>query len=155
MKIVSDPSTPLNPEVLMNDVLARPLFAHLSTMHNDGPRESPVWFLWKEEYVWILGNTLTDSFLTRIKQDSRCALGVVDFQPSNGLVYHVGFRGHGHVRAHDRERITALFRKYMGDQEHWDPRFAAVLGDPNWEVICIQPDTAVVRDQSYSLHDHS
>lgn len=155
MNIVHDHSTPPDPESLLNDVLARPLFAHLSTMHNDGPRESPVWFLWKEECVWLLGNTRTDSFLTRIKQDSRCALGVVYFQPSKGLVYHVGFRGQGHAWAHDRELITELFRKYMGGPEHWDPRFAAVLDDPNWEVICIQPDTAVVRDQSYSLHDHS
>lgn len=47
MKILRDASPPSAPEELLDDLLQRPLFAHLSTVHEDGPRESPVWFLWE------------------------------------------------------------------------------------------------------------
>jgi hypothetical protein len=47
MKILRDASPPSAPEELLDDLLQRPLFAHLSTVHEDEPRESPVWFLWE------------------------------------------------------------------------------------------------------------
>lgn len=149
MKILRDASTPDAPEKLLDDLLQRPLFAHLSTVHEDGPRESPVWFLWEERELWILGNTQTDSFPARIENEPRCALGIVDFNPATGLVQHAGIRGGGTLLAHDCERVSRLFYKYMGAPEHWDSRFTNVLGDPAWILIRISPETVVVRDQSY------
>jgi len=46
---------------LMDDVLKRPLFAHLATASEHGPRESPVWFLWEDDAIWIIGNSKTGS----------------------------------------------------------------------------------------------
>jgi hypothetical protein len=53
---------------LMN-YLTRPLFAHLTTASEHGPRESLVWFLWEDEAIWIIGNRKTDSFPGRIATD--------------------------------------------------------------------------------------
>lgn len=152
MKILRDASTPSDPEKLLDDLLQRPLFAHLSTIHEDGPRESPVWFLWEEGVIWILGNTQTDSFPARVENEPRCALGIVDFHPATGFVQHAGIRGCGSLFAHDRTQVSRLFCKYMGAPERWDSRFTKVLDDPAWVLVRIIPETVVVRDQSYDLN---
>lgn len=74
---------------LMEEILARPLFAHLATASEHGPRESPVWFLWEDGALWIIGNYKTDFFPKRIELESRCAIGVVHFEVETGLVQHV------------------------------------------------------------------
>jgi hypothetical protein len=84
MKIVQDPGTQFGVDEkgsrqLLEHILSRPLFAHLATAHEHGPRESPVWFLWEENSIWMIGNYNTDSFPKRIERDPRCAIGIVDF----------------------------------------------------------------------------
>lgn len=136
---------------LMGEVLERPLFAHLATASGRGPCESPVWFLWEGGALWIIGNYKTDSFPKRIEQEPRCAVGVVDFDASTGLVQHVGFRGRARLEAHDARRMTRLLSRYMGEVGQWDPRFVEILGDTDYIFIRFEPETAVVRDQSYTL----
>ena len=139
---------------LLDQILSRPLFAHLATSSDHGPRESPVWFLWEENAIWIIGNHRTDSFPKRIEREPRCALGIVDFDLTTGFVQHVGLRGTARLEPHDEERIKRLLRRYLGDQEqHWDPRFVAVLGDKHWVLVRFEPQTAVVRDQSYEVNN--
>lgn len=139
---------------LMEEVLARPLFAHLATASEHGPRESPVWFLWEGGALWVIGNYQTDSFPKRIEREPRCAVGVVNFDAATGLVQHVGFRGRASLEAHDAERMKRLLGRYMGEPENWDSRFAEILGDANYIFIRFEPETAVVRDQSYELKRH-
>ena len=134
---------------LMNEILARPLFAHLATHSEAGPRESPVWFLWEESALWIIGNYVTDSFPKRIETEPRCAIGVVDYDPSTGLVQHVGFRGRASLEPHDAERMIRLLKRYMGELKTWDSRFVEIPDDTDYIFIRFEPETAVVRDQSY------
>ena len=136
---------------LMNDILSRPLFAHLATSSESGPRESPVWFLWEDNALWIIGNYRTDSFPKRIERDPRCAIGVIDFDQLTGLVRHVGFRGLGFLHPHDEERMKRLLWRYMGKLEDWDSRFVEILGDTDYIFIRFEPETVVVRDQSYQV----
>ena len=138
---------------LMNDVLMRPLFAHLATASEHGPRESPVWFLWEDGAIWIIGNRKTDSFPRRIAADPRCALGIIDFNISKGLVQHVGFRGRARIEPHDSDRMKRVFSRYMGEPMQWDSRFVEILSDPEYIFVRLEPDTAVVRDQSYVVND--
>ncbi len=136
---------------LMNEILVRPLFGHLATGCVDGARESPVWFLWENGALWIIGNYQTDSFPKRIEQEPRCAVGIVDFDVSTGFVQHVGLRGSAYLEAHDAERMKRLLSRYMGNLENWDSRFIEILDDPDYIFIRFEPETAVVRDQSYKL----
>ena len=136
---------------LLGDLLARPLFAHLATGSESGPRESPVWFLWEDEALWIIGNEKTDSFPKRIELEPRCALGVVDFEVSGGLVRHVGFRGLARREPHDRDRMMRLLTRYLGEVKGWDPRFVKILDDAEYIFIKFIPETAVVRDQSFEV----
>jgi nitroimidazol reductase NimA-like FMN-containing flavoprotein (pyridoxamine 5'-phosphate oxidase superfamily) len=135
---------------LLDSLLSRPLFAHLATGSELGPRESPVWFLWEDEAVWIIGNYKTDTFPARIEGEPRCALGIVDFDVKTGLVQHVGFRGRAHLLPHDRERLQRLLSRYLGPKtEDWDERFVEILGDEDYVFVRFEPETVVVRDQSY------
>ena len=136
---------------LMGEILSRPLFAHLATSSEAGPRESPVWFLWEDGALWIIGNYRTDSFPKRIEQDPRCAIGIVDFDASTGLVQHLGFRGLASLQPSDVERTKRLLSRYMGKLEDWDARFVEILGDAEYIFIRFEPETAVVRDQSYKV----
>jgi hypothetical protein len=135
----------------LDEFLSRPLFAHLATASDDGPRDSPVWFLWEEGALWILGSRRTDSFPARLAREPRCAVGVVDFDLTTGLVQHVGFRGRAIVEKLDRERGKRLLGRYLGpDVARWDTRFRESLGDPDTVFVRFEPDTAVTRDVSYS-----
>jgi hypothetical protein len=138
---------------LLDAILARPLFAHLATASELGVRESPVWFLWEAEALWIIGNYRTDTFPSRIEQEPRCAIGIVDFDLSTGLVQHVGFRGHADIQPHDESRMKRLLSRYLGEQqERWDSRFVEILGDTDYVFVRFRPETAVVRDQSYTVN---
>lgn len=156
MKIVQDTGShfeldDVHSRALMAELLGRPLFAHLATASEAGaPRESPVWFLWETEALWIIGNYRTDTFPSRIEREPRCAIGIVDYDRSSGLVQHVGFRGRARLEPHDEERMKRLLSRYLGnDLSQWDARFVEILGDTDFIFVRFEPETAVVRDQSY------
>ena len=132
----------------LTEFLSRPLYAHLAHSSEQGPRESPVWFLWDGAAIWIIGGT---SFPTNLKQDPRCALGIVDWDPPTGRSHHVGIRGRAVVLPFDREMAKAIFRRYFGpDESTWDRRFDDVFtGELRLEMVRIVPETVVMRDQSY------
>ena len=83
--------------------LQKPLFAHLATASGDGPRESPVWFLWEAGALWLVG-TNRDSFPKRLRAEPRCAVGIVEFDLPNGLLRHVGIRGTATIEQLDHRR---------------------------------------------------
>lgn len=133
--------------------LARPLFGHLATRAPEGPRESPVWYLWEDETAWILGDAATDTFPARVERESACALGVVDFDAEHGLVQHVGIRGEGTVEPFDPDLAERLLARYLGHRRsEWDPRFSEYVADPTETALLvrIEPRTVVARDQSYA-----
>ena len=159
MKIVQDTGSHFDlkdsaSRALLAEMMARPLFAHLATASERGPRESPVWFLWEDETIWIIGNRLTDSFPSRIEFEPRCAIGIVNFDVATGLVQHVGMRGTARLEPHDGERMVRLYNRYMGArQELWDSRFVEILGDEDYVFVRFTPESVVVRDQSYKVSD--
>jgi hypothetical protein len=132
----------------LEEFLARPLYAHLAHHCTHGPRESPVWFLWDGQALWIIGGT---SFPANLKRDPRCAVGIVDWDPATGRSQHVGLRGWAEVLPFDAARARAVFRKYFGpDEENWDRRFDDVFtGELGLEMVRFVPETVVMRDQSY------
>lgn len=135
----------------LDEFLSRPLFGYLATASEAGSRVSPVWFLWEDEAIWILGNRESDTFPARIERDPRSALAVVDFDRTTGLVHHVGIRGRARVLPLDEARAKRLLRRYLGAREdRWDePRFIEPLHDPGIVFIRFDPETVVARDLSY------
>jgi hypothetical protein len=132
----------------LDEFLSRPLYAHLAHNSDQGPRESPVWFHWDGQAVWIIGGT---SFPANLKRDPRCAFGIVDWDPATGLSQHVGFRGRAEVLPFDRAMAKTIFHRYFGpDESEWDRRFDDVFtGEHDLEMVRIIPETVVIRDQSY------
>jgi hypothetical protein len=132
----------------LDEFLSRALYAHLAHQSDQGPRESPVWFHWDGEGVWIIGGT---SFPDNLKRDPRCALGIVDWDPATGRSQHVGIRGTAAVLPFDVALARTVFRKYFGPREEdWDPRFDDLFaGGHGLEMVRITPETVVMRDQSY------
>ena len=132
----------------LDEFLSRPLYAHLAHNSEQGPRESPVWFHWDGQAVWIIGGT---TFPANLKRDPRCALGIVDWDPATGRSHHVGIRGRAEVLPCDGAMARTIFRRYFGpDETDWDRRFDDVFsGELGLEMVHITPETVVIRDQSY------
>lgn len=134
----------------IDEFLGRPVFAHLATVSQEGPRDSPVWFLWEAGALWIIGSR-SDTFPVRIEREARCAIGIIDFDRASGLVQHVGFRGRATVEPFDVARARRLLSRYLGNDESvWDKRFLRTLTGQDQEVLVrFEPQTAVARDVSY------
>jgi hypothetical protein len=49
--------------------------------------------------------------------------------------------------------MKRVFSRYMGEAAQWDSRFVNILNDPEYIFVRLEPDTAVVRDQSYVVND--
>jgi hypothetical protein len=149
MQIVEQKVSAGNREIFdLEEVLSRPLFAHLAHDSGQGPRESPVWFHWDGQALWIIGGT---SFPENLKREPRCAIGIVDWNPTSGLCQHVGLRGRAEVLPFDSSVVRTIFRKYFGhDEERWDLRFREDIdGKTGVPLIRFTPETVVIRDQSY------
>ncbi|WP_081831729.1 pyridoxamine 5'-phosphate oxidase family protein [Geomicrobium sp. JCM 19038] len=133
----------------LDKMLMKPLFAHLSTASPEGPRDSPVWFIWEDSCLWIIG-TPEDTFPSRIQNTPSCAIGIVDFEPDSGKVYHAGFRGKASVELFNFKLAHKLFTKYLGSNDkNWDLRFKTQ--NSHNVFIRFVPETVVVRDQSYNV----
>jgi hypothetical protein len=132
----------------LDEFLSRPLYAHLAHDSGQGPRESPVWFHWDGQAVWIIGGT---SFPQNLKREPRCAIGIVDWDPASGRSQHVGLRGRAEVLAFDPAVARTIFKKYFGpDEAKWDPRFREDIdGETGVALVRFTPETVVLRDQSY------
>ncbi len=148
---------PVSRNIDLDEFLARPLFAHLATASDDGARDSPVWYLWEERYLWTLGNRQSDTFPKRLLAEPRCSYGIVDFRPEIGYLQHVGFRGTATIVPVNIARAVRLIRRYVrpevdlrnlwfaSDIEEVDPETSDTI------FVRFQPDTAVARDLSYSI----
>jgi hypothetical protein len=132
----------------LDEFLSRPLYAHLAHESDKGPCESPVWFHWDGEAVWIIGGS---TFPANLKREPRCALGIVDWDLATGRSHHVGIRGRAEVLPFDRDMARTIFRRYFGpDESDWDRRFDDVFtGELGLAMVRVTPETVVVRDQSY------
>lgn len=130
-------------------MLKKPLMAHLSTVANGEPRDSPVWFVWEESCLWIFGTT-KDSFIKRLKQEPRCAAGIVDFSLEQGVLKHVGIRGISQIEAIDQNRLNRFVSKYLGENSNeWNGWFVKNVVDPLDAMVRITPTSIVAKDVSF------
>jgi Pyridoxamine 5'-phosphate oxidase len=128
--------------------LTRPLFAHLATVGEEGPYETPVWFAWEDNALWLIASR-GSSFPKRLQVDCRASIGIVDFDLQRGFLQHVGMRGTTQVVGMDPDRLRRLLVRYLGPEPQWNPWFKANVIDHQDIMIRFDPLTVVARDQSY------
>jgi len=136
-------------EVGLDAFLARPLFCFLAQESDDGPRLSPLWFLWEDGAVWNVARLSGRSYPGRVEQYPWTALAVVDFEPATGRVEHVGIRGTASLEPYDQQRADRLFAKYLGEEPADWPAMFLDLDTEDYRLIRVDPETVVARDQSY------
>ena len=139
-------------DVEIEKFLARPLFCHLATASEEGPRVSPLWFLWEDDAIWIIATRATKTFPDRIEEDPRTAISIVDFDPETGRVQHVGLRGYATVEPFDGDRGERLVTQYLGEEKtEWDEQFRELREEAEkYAFVRFVPESVVARDQSYS-----
>jgi hypothetical protein len=137
-------------ETSIDEFLDRRLFCFLAQQSDNGPRVSPLWFLWEETTLWVVAQLADRSYPERVQQYPSTAVAVVDFAPATGRVEHVGMRGHASLEPYDTDRAARLFQKYLGpDRSRWPEMFVGLDTD-TYRLIQFQPETVVARDQSYA-----
>jgi hypothetical protein len=135
-------------------LLQMPLMANLATMSADGPRNSPVWFIWEDGAIWMLGDS-GGSAVKRLHADPRCAVELVHFNRDKGHLLHLGLRGSASIAPMDAERFRRLLDRYLGeDRSRWNAWFVenvALIDDPSGRWIRVQPASVYTNNVSYFL----
>ncbi len=131
------------------EVLDRPEMAFLASAAPEGPRSSPLWFLWEDGRMWLIGER-DDSFVRRLAAEPRCALTVVRFDAAAGVLRHVGLRGRAEIGPMDPARLDRLLARYLGpDRAAWNPWFCANVAAPLDVMIAVTPQSLVAKDVSF------
>ncbi|WP_424933969.1 pyridoxamine 5'-phosphate oxidase family protein [Amaricoccus macauensis] len=137
-----------DPDVL----LERPLMATLSTIGPSGPCNAPVWYVWEDNALWMLGSD-TGSSVRRLREDPRCAVEIVDYQNAAGILLHLGFRGSASIEPSCPARFRRLLSRYLDPEEaSWNPWFietVARMDDPDNRWIRLAPESTFTNNVSY------
>jgi Pyridoxamine 5'-phosphate oxidase len=133
-------------------LLERPLMAILSTTSPEGPRNAPVWYLWEEGALWMLGRA-DGSSVRRLATDPRCAVEIVQFDLAGGILLHLGFRGRASVEPNCPDRFRRLLTRYLGpDESAWNPWFIETIAkveDSEGRFIRLAPESTFTNNVSY------
>lgn len=132
----------------IDPILQKPLMAYLATVDESEPMDSPVWFLWEASSVWLFGKN-TDSFIKRLEKNPSCALSIVDFNVSKGILQHIGIRGSAHINEIDQEKLHLFLSKYLGSKSTWNSWFVENIVNPLNRMVQISPKTIVAKDASF------
>jgi hypothetical protein len=123
-------SNDFNPE----EVLGLPLMANLATVSEDGePRNAPMWFIWEDNAIWLLGSKDSSS-VKRIIMNPKCAVEIVQFDNESGVLLHLGLRGEASIEPMSPALFHRLLKKYLGNEQNWNPWFIesiARIEDPD------------------------
>lgn len=137
-------------DISLDDVLQRPLFCFFGTSSCEGhPRISPLWYLWEDERIWMIGD-IEKSYMKRVEHQPQTSIAIVDFDVYSGRVHHIGMRGKAEIVPLEHDRMNRLLSRYLGeDKSEWDSRFVG-LDPERWNFIRYEPEAVVARDQSLS-----
>lgn len=139
---------PFDPEL----VLGLPLMANLATVSDDGPRNAPVWYIWEDAALWMLGAEGSSS-VRRLERDPRCAVEIVHYDNSRGVLAHLGLRGPATVEPMVPSRFRRLLSKYLGpDEADWNVWFmdkVARIDNSDGRLIRLAPDSVFTNNVSY------
>jgi hypothetical protein len=70
MRIVERTVSAADREIFdLDEFLSRPLYAHVAHDSGHGTRDSPVWFHWDGQALWIIGGTTFPDLQTTVVRD--------------------------------------------------------------------------------------
>ena len=134
------------------DVLFLPLMANLATVAAGGePCNAPMWFIWEGGVIWLLGSSDTSS-VGRIEADPRCAIEIVKFDNTSGILLHLGLRGSATIEPMSPPKFRHLLKKYLGQEENWNSWFVeniAMIENSNGRLIRMKPQSIFTNNVSY------
>lgn len=137
----------------LREFLSRPLLAHLSTNSEEGARNSVFWYPWEEDALWVIVEDGYNTAQDRVRDDSRVAVGIVDFDPKAGFLQHVSIRGNGSLEPWDDDRASRLLRRYYAHLEGYvaPPRKAGepTTGRARMRFLRVTPESIFLRDLAY------
>jgi general stress protein 26 len=141
-------SNDFNPE----EVLGLRLMANLATVSEDGePRNAPMWFIWEDNAIWLLGSTDASS-VKRIIMNPKCAVEIVQFDNESGVLLHLGLRGEASIEPMSPALFHRLLEKYLGNEQNWNPWFIeniARIEDPEGRLIKLKPQGVFTNNVSF------
>ena len=115
-------------------------------------RTAPVWYLWEDGALWMLGSTASSS-VRRLTINPMCSVEITEFDPEAGVLLHLGLRGMAQIVPMDADLFRRLLAKYLGpDPETWNPWFIeqiARIDDPDGRLIKLTPDSMFTNNVSY------
>ena len=134
------------------DLLQRPLLAILSSASAEGaPRNAPVWYIWGDGALWMLGDA-GNSTVSRLTANPACAVEITEFNRERGILLHLGLRGTAEILPNDPARFRRLLDSYLGARETWNPWFIETVArpdDPTGRFIRLAPDSVFTNNVSY------
>lgn len=135
-----------------HEVLGLPLMAFLATVDASGaPRSAPVWFIWDSGALWMLSDEAASS-AQRVSRDGRVSVEIVDYRNKDGVLRHLGLRGHATVEPMDPQLFRQLLTRYLGHPDTWNAWFidtVARIDDPKGRLIRLEPESIFTNDVSY------
>ena len=91
--------------------------ANVARVAADGtPRNAPMWYIWEENAIWLLGPTSFSS-VKRLKIKPNCAVEIIDFNREDGILLHLGLRGVATTVPMDRTRFQRLLKNTLEIQK--------------------------------------
>ena len=138
----------------LDEFLARPLLAVVSTSSPAGARASAAWFLWEEGAIWTIVEEGRNTLQDRVMTDGRVSAAVVDFRPREGLLQHVSIRGLASVEPFDDARGSRLLTRYYrfldGYSAALNDETGKVRGSRPMRFVRLVPESVLLRGWSYS-----
>jgi len=110
-----------------------------------------MWFIWEDGAIWLLGSTEASS-VKRINNDPRCAIEIVHFDKTAGVLLHLRLRGDSSTEPMSPARFRRLLKKYFGDEESWNSWFienVAMIENPDGRLIKLKAQSFFTNIVSY------
>lgn len=136
--------------------LAEPL--RLAQVASVSPRGTPLlgslWFLFADGRFWFTSHPATP-FAKAAGRGAAVAVLVDQFDPPQAI-RQLRVRGLSRVEGHDSQRVSAIYRRYLGpDPDSWPAFFRTRAHDASWTLWSTRPESGVVTvDPGFRPTEH-
>lgn len=134
--------------------LARPIIARLATVGKDNtPHVVPVWFLWKDETLWITLDQTSRKY-KNLRHNPRCAVTIDE--TLGGLRFMaVIMEGRAEMMIEPKaavlEQVKTIYARYLGKEAILCPTPQQMLSNGKHAVLRLKPDRIITWDDTHGV----